>query len=100
MPWLPRQESKTWGAARRGQRERPTGTGLQPVGYSTLTPWEGLPESLQPRGLLSVSDKGGRRGREPVGWWWWWDSDPGHSAFGSLASWQSSGAATGFQVFP
>lgn len=62
MPWLPRQESKTWGAARRGQRERPTGTGLQPVGYSTLTPWEGLPESLQPRGLLSVSDKGGRRG--------------------------------------
>ena len=35
-----------------------------------------------------------------MGWWWWWDSDPGHSAFGSLASWQSSGAATGFQVFP
>lgn len=62
MPWLPRQESKTWGAARRGQRERPTGTGLQPVGYSALTPWEGLPESPQPRGLLSVSDKGGRRG--------------------------------------
>ena len=27
-------------------------------------------------------------------------SDPGHSAFGGLASWQSSGAATGFQVFP
>ena len=55
MPWLPRQESKTWGAARRGWRERPTGTGPATSGILSAQPMGGLSESPQARALRPVT---------------------------------------------